>query len=133
MTKETHLLVLLHHILPNTLFVFLQELTFHWPLTDRTGKWLGLFSWSHDSKHGSQFPLMFRLGGCQFSSKWPVSTALLFQIVDIANPVLDKSHSWVRHKQDTHIQGDEPAPWMTTAGIVVRLPLLFEMHVEVVF
>src|ERR1700753_3690128 len=89
-TKETHLLVILHHILPNPLFVFLQELTFHWLLTDRTGEWLGLFSWSHDNKHGSQFPLMFRLGGCKFTSKQPVSTALAFQIVDIVCPVLRK-------------------------------------------
>ena len=89
-TKETHLLVILHHILPNPLFVFLQELTFHWLLTDRTGKWLGLFSWSHDNKHGSQFPLMFRLGGCQFTSKRPVSAAPASQIVNIMDPVLRK-------------------------------------------
>ena len=113
MAKGTHLIVLLHRILPNPLFVFLQELTLHRLLTNRAGKWLGLFSWSHDNEHGSQFPLKFRLllGDRQFTSKRSVCTALAFQIADIVNPVLRKISQFLELeiKRSTHIQGGEPA------------------------
>ena len=37
------------------------------------------------------------------------------------------------HETETYVQSSEPAPRVSTTNVLVRLPLLPEMHVKVVF
>ena len=64
--------------------------------------------------------------------------ALAFRITDILNPVLRKmgerfERNSCTKQRETYVQGGEPASRVSTTKVLVRLPLLPEMHIKVIF